>query len=132
LVARDRARKCGPERPVSGLTILELQPHPNRNRQCLLARVRRREAARSQELWGKKVEYKLLIYDPVVYDYPTWRARTLKSDGPFYSPGRFSVARESVYIDHEFCVKRAQAQPPATQSLGIEGILKSGLAVRCS
>lgn len=86
------------------------------------AHVRRREAARSQELWGKKVEYKLIVFEPLVYDYPTWRARALHVAGPMYSPGRFSVARETIYIDHEFCVQRAQDQPPETQSLGLEGI----------
>ncbi len=88
-----------------------------------LGRVRRREAARSRELWGKKVDYKLVIYDPVLYDYPTWKAKAQKSEGPVYSPGRFSAERSAVYIDHDFCVKRARAQPPATQSLGIDGIL---------
>ena len=32
------------------------------------AHVRRREPARSMELWGKKVEYKLVVYTPLVYD----------------------------------------------------------------
>lgn len=88
------------------------------------AHVRRREAARSMELWGKKVAYKLVIYEPLVYDYPTWRARSLKVEGQVYSPGKFSAARETIYIDHPFCVSRAQAQPPETQALGLDGIVK--------
>src|SRR5207253_2630436 len=35
-----------------------------------------------------------------------------------------SVARETVYIDHEYCVKTAQRQPPASQALGLDGIMK--------
>lgn len=87
------------------------------------AHVRRREAARSLELWGKKVEFKLVVYEPLVYDYPTWKARVLKVEGPMYSPGRFSATRQTIYIDHDYCVKRAQAQPLETQSLGLDGIL---------
>jgi hypothetical protein len=87
------------------------------------AHVRRREAARSMDFWDKRVEYKLIVYEPLVYDYPTWRARVLKVEGPMYSPGRFSPERWAIYIDHDYCVKRAQAQPPETQSLGLDGIL---------
>ncbi len=88
------------------------------------AHVRRREPARSLELWGKTVRYKLVVYEPLIYEYPTWRARTLKVEGPMYSPGRFSTARETIYIDHSYCVKRAQAQPVETQSLGLDGIVR--------
>jgi hypothetical protein len=88
-----------------------------------LAHVRRREAARSMTFWDRTIDYKLIVYEPLVYDYSTWRARTLKVEGPMYSPGRFSPERWTVYIDNDYCVKRAQAQPPETQTLGLDGII---------
>jgi hypothetical protein len=88
------------------------------------AHVRRREAARSLDLWERKVEFKLVVFQPLVYDYPTWRARVNRDEGFLYSPGRFSAERQTVYIDHDYCVARAQAQPPETQALGLEGIIR--------
>ena len=47
-----------------------------------------------------------------------------KDDGYLYSPGRFSAERHTIYIDHDYCVARAQAQPLETQALGLEGVVR--------
>jgi hypothetical protein len=71
-----------------------------------LGRVKQRVPARSRELWGKTVAYKLVLYEPVILDWPTWKAKKTSTPGGVYSPGRF--ARETVYIDTATLEARAK------------------------
>jgi hypothetical protein len=84
-----------------------------------LGKVRRREPARSRELWGRRVEYKLVWYEPVVLDWPSWRAARTAT-GAAYSPGRFS--KDAVYVDVAAVERRLPELPPTYRALGVDGV----------
>lgn len=86
-----------------------------------LARVREREPARAQEFWGRRVEYKRVLYDRFLDDYPTWRARALHQDAAIYSPGRY--AGSTVYIDFQVLARRASTLEPPLDVLGLKGLI---------
>jgi hypothetical protein len=87
-----------------------------------LAHVFQRDAARSLELWGRKVEYKRILYDPFIKDYFGWRAEALREQGPVYTPGRFSGS--TIYIDHAELVRRVQTMQPPYDRLGFDGMVR--------
>jgi hypothetical protein len=87
-----------------------------------LAHVVERDAARSLELWGRKIEFKRVLFEHFVRDYAGWKAAMLHQDPPVRQPGRFSGS--TVYIDQEMLKHLAQSPKPPYATLGIDGLIR--------